>query len=157
MELRHMSHLFILMLVAGTLSPVKASDALSLINQQRVNNGLTALVYNDKLATSAMAKACDMKSQGYWSHKNPQGKQWEFFTEAGYIYRYAGEDLAKECQDDRCVELWMKSPTHKAVILGKQYKDGAVSRCGSYLVFHAGTLQPKKTVFSFLFNLRTSL
>ena len=93
-----------------------------------------------------MAKACDLNTQKYWSHKNPQGKQWEFFREAGYYYRYAGENLAVNITDENVVGRWMASPTHRAIILGKNYIDGAVSRCGEYLVLHAGTPSKKATI-----------
>lgn len=115
------------------------TDPLTRVNQYRIENGLDPVKFNNNLAKSSMNKACDLRDKNYWSHRNPDGKLWEFIIEAGYQYRIAGEDLARDCVDVECVDLWMKSPKHREVILTKNYKDGAVSRCDNYLVLHMGT------------------
>ncbi len=66
-----------------------------------------------------------MINDDYWAHVSPNGtKPWSFFIDAGYNYRYAGENLARDFADPAsAVEAWMASPTHKENILSSKYKD----------------------------------
>ena len=66
-----------------------------------------------------------MLAKDYWAHVAPDGTQpWKFFTDAGYKYRYAGENLARDFSDaSTAVEAWMASPTHRDNVLSSKYKD----------------------------------
>lgn len=123
---------------------------LDMVNQIRVENGLPPVSYNARLGRSAMAKACDMRDRDYITHVSPEGKLWEFFYDAGYVFKSAGENLAKDCIDNDCVTLWMQSPKHKANILDPRFKEGATSRCGDSLVLHLGTRLTLKEKFQIL-------
>ena len=112
---------------------------LKMVNEKRVENAVSPVIYSKKLGQSSTRKACDMKINNYFSHFSPNGLLWEFFTNVDYHYKLAGEDLAKDCIDEDCLALWMLSPKHREIILDPRYKEGAVSRCGEYLVLHFGT------------------
>ncbi len=96
-----------------------------LTNQERQNNGLSTLNYNDALAAAAYLKAQDMLQQNYWAHYSPSGRSpWDFVKAAGYNYQLAGENLAKNflfSQD--VVSAWMASPTHRDNIVRGDFKD----------------------------------
>jgi hypothetical protein len=49
---------------------------------------------------------------------------WHWFSEAGYTFAHAGENLAVHFTDSReVVEAWMKSPTHRANIVNGNYQE----------------------------------
>lgn len=94
-------------------------------NDERKDNGLNALSINTLLINSAQAKADAMLASDCWSHYCPDGKSpWDFFDTAGYIYLYAGENLAEGFVDNVAVmNAWMNSPTHKQNILNAQFSE----------------------------------
>src|SRR5258706_1180735 len=83
--------------ILGAAINISTQDLLNLTNAERAKEGLSALTYNDKLATAARAKATDMFADDYWAHISPKtGKTpWVFIQDAGYTYTYAGENLAR--------------------------------------------------------------
>ena len=95
-------------------------DLATYTNNARAQNGLAGLSMNDQLNNSAQAKANDMIARDYWSHNTPDGTQpWWFFTQAGYNYSNAGENLAYGFADSAStVNGWMNSAPHKANVLG---------------------------------------
>lgn len=99
---------------------VSVGDLASYTNAARAANGLGALSINGVLNSSAQTKADDMINRNYWSHNTPDGTQpWWFFTNAGYQYTNAGENLAYGFADSNTtVNAWMNSPGHRANILG---------------------------------------
>lgn len=113
-----------------------------LTNEKRVEFKLKPLKYNIKLEKSATIKACDILNRNYWSHKDPDGKySWYLFRKVGYKYSKAGENLAKDFKtDEEIIEAFMKSKTHKEVLLNKYYKDIGIGKCGNITVFHFGML-----------------
>lgn len=94
-------------------------------NAERAANGLGALALNSVLNQAAQAKANDMAARDYWSHNTPEGNPpWVFFTNAGYEYETAGENLAYGFDDsDDTVTAWMNSPGHRANILNTTYQE----------------------------------
>jgi hypothetical protein len=71
------------------------SAIISLTNEERVHYGDAVLRVDPILTLAAQAKANDMAARGYFSHVGPSGEQpWKWFTDAGYEYAYAGENLA---------------------------------------------------------------
>lgn len=99
---------------------VSRGELVSYTNNARAQNGLGNLSQNGQLNNSAQAKANDMIARDYWSHNTPDGTQpWWFFSQAGYNYSNAGENLAYGFADSAStVTGWMNSPSHKANILG---------------------------------------
>lgn len=98
---------------------------LSSTNSNRNANGVASLSLNSKLNASAQAKANDMANRDYWSHQTPEGQQpWIFFTNAGYSYLSAGENLAYGFSNSAStVTGWMNSPSHKANMLSATFTE----------------------------------
>lgn len=111
--------------VLGYSTEITATKVLEATNQAREKLNLSKLTLNDKLSTSAKSKAQDMFTKGYWAHNAPDGTTpWSFFQDAGYEYKFAGENLAKDFYNtDSLMTAWMKSPTHKANIVSPNYSE----------------------------------
>ncbi|HVV26161.1 MAG TPA: CAP domain-containing protein [Candidatus Saccharimonadales bacterium] len=111
--------------VLGAQSDFSAAALLTDTNQQRAADHEPNLKLNAQLAAAAQAKANDMAAKNYWSHNSPSGQTpWSFITAAGYHYEAAGENLAYGFNDSAdVVSAWMNSPTHRANVLGSDYKD----------------------------------
>src|SRR4030043_1979758 len=111
--------------ILGYASRISVDEIVRLTNEKRVQAGLSPVEFNATLASAAKAKGDDMLSKDYWAHIAPDGTQpWRFFTDSGYKYRYAGENLARDFSDaNSAVEAWMASPTHRDNLLSAKYKD----------------------------------
>jgi hypothetical protein len=111
--------------ILGVATDITVSKLLQLTNQERTNNGLKPLTYNDQLAKAAQEKAKDMLIKNYWAHYAPEGTTpWDFILSAGYKYEYAGENLAKDFMfSDGVVKAWMDSKTHRENILRANYDE----------------------------------
>jgi uncharacterized protein YkwD len=133
--------ILILLFAVQTKSVDASSDpVVARINEIRIENKLRALIQNGLLNNSATNKACDLRDRNYWSHTTPEGKKfWDFFDEVGYRFVYAGENLAKNCSEMHCIELWFDSIPHRNIMLGRNYRDIGVGRCGTYTVIHLGS------------------
>jgi hypothetical protein len=97
----------------------------NLTNQERANAGLPPLRLDSRLNQSASLKAQNMFAENYWAHVSPSGIQpWHWFTQAGYNYQYAGENLAKDFDTSAGVmDGWMNSAGHRANVLNAHYTD----------------------------------
>ncbi|MDO8463425.1 MAG: CAP domain-containing protein [bacterium] len=107
-------------------SLVALEDALiNHTNAQRVSHGQLALYPDIQLERSAVARAIDLGTSGYFSHVGPNGQEFEdFLQRSGYHYAAAGENLAMGFTDaEAIVEAWMASPSHRANILAADYAD----------------------------------
>src|SRR5260221_6253076 len=111
--------------VLGYAANISPSEVERLTNVQRASNGLSPVIDNPVLDSAAYAKGRDMLAKGYWAHVAPDGTQpWAFFISAGYSYRYAGENLARDFSDaNSAVNAWMASPTHRENMLSPNYKE----------------------------------
>lgn len=111
--------------VLGYAYNIPAEKVVELTNKEREVAGLPALEFNETLSKSAKEKAIDMFEKDYWAHNSPDGTQpWKFFNDAGYQYRYAGENLARDFSNaEDAVKTWMESPTHKENLLSRRYKE----------------------------------
>jgi len=126
-----------------TLKPYE-QQLLKLINHERAKRGLASLRVNARLVDSARAHSADMGERQYFGHNSPSGETWSRrivhhgYTRTGYSTWKAGENIAWGAglysSPVAIVDQWMKSPTHRAVILTKTFRDlgvGAVS-CNGY-------------------------
>ena len=111
--------------ILGYASQISIEQIVALTNEKRAQAGLSPLEFNPTLSSAAKAKGEDMLARDYWAHVAPDGTQpWKFFTDAGYKYRYAGENLARDFGDaNSAVEAWMASPTHRENVMSAKYKD----------------------------------
>jgi uncharacterized protein YkwD len=110
-----------------------AGVVLSLINQQRTQNGCGPVSLNPQLATAATRHARDMMSSGVTGHSGSDGSSPERrISDAGYspigkwgeiVYVGWGSGGTPQA----AVDWWMNSPTHRAVIVDCAFKDIGVS------------------------------
>jgi len=110
----------------GYATDITIEKLLEKTNQERTNQGLPPLHYNDKLAAAACNKGQDMFTYNYWAHYRPGDgtAPWHFIKQSGYQYEYAGENLAQGFLfSDAVVQGWMNSPTHRANIMRPEYDD----------------------------------
>ena len=100
-------------------------EGIALTNTERTKVGDAGVVENASLARAAQNKANDMATKGYFSHVGPDGKEpWVWISEAGYQYRFAGENLAVRFDESSdVVNAWMASPSHRANIVKPVYTE----------------------------------
>lgn len=115
--------------VLGFSSNISPERIIELTNAERAKVGLSPLQENKLLSEAARQKAADMFAFNYWSHISPTGKTpWVFFTDVGYKYQYAGENLARDFRDPESVTTaWMNSPSHKENIVNSKYQEIGVA------------------------------
>ncbi len=111
--------------ILGYASQISPEEIISLTNAQRIAAGLFEVKLDPQLSAAAAQKAADMFARNYWAHVSPVGREpWYFITQAGYGYRYAGENLARDFSDAKSVvEAWVASPTHRDNLLNSHYQD----------------------------------
>lgn len=130
-----------------TITPTPTLNMFELVNKERSNAGLKQLTYSKILEASALAKCNDLLIKDYWAHNAPDGTEpWIFFNNAGYKYRYAGENLAQGfASDQHAMVGLMASILHKENILKTEFKEIGIGRCESprrkIIVQHFGTRQ----------------
>ena len=107
---------------------LSANSIMAATNIERMNNGLSPLVADERLIESSCKKLDDMVAGNYWAHISPTNRTpWQFIKEAGYNYRSAGENLAYGQKTvTSLMNAWLESPTHKENILDKRWKDQGV-------------------------------
>ncbi len=108
--------------MTATVLPAVLVD---LTNDVRISNNEQSLTRNTVLDDAARLKAEDMASLGYFAHNSPTGiTPWNWFNKAGYVFVYAGENLAIDFSESVDVEnAWLNSPTHKANILNNHFTE----------------------------------
>ena len=111
--------------VLGISSNISVQELLTLTNQRRQENGLSALQLNPQLSEAAAQKAQDMFAKNYWAHIAPDGTTpWYFIKNSGYDYLYAGENLARGFSTSpEVVDAWMASPSHRENMLSPNYNE----------------------------------
>lgn len=108
---------------ASTLATPWIREAVALVNEERVSHGLPELSVNETLSAAAALKLADMEKKGYFAHTSPEKRTpWSFFDEAGYSYRYAGENLSIHFKTPEAEhDAWMESETHCQNILDPRF------------------------------------
>lgn len=111
--------------ILGYAANISSTEIVSLTNQKRTEAGVSSLIYNLQLEQAARQKGQDMIENDYWAHVAPDGTEpWVFFVDAGYKYRYAGENLARDFSNPQdAINAWMASPSHKDNLLSDKYKE----------------------------------
>lgn len=119
----------------GFLANIFPSVLTDLANGSRTENGLSGLRINPVLTEAARLKAEDMARIGYFAHTSPEGiTPWFWFQKSGYIFTYAGENLAIDFSDSYDInKAWLASPGHRANILNKNFTEiGIATAKGTY-------------------------
>lgn len=104
---------------------IAASALIDLTNESRIEFNEAPLVKNDKLDKAATLKGNDMATKGYFAHNSPEGvTPWHWFSQVGYDFLYAGENLAINFTDANDVEnAWLNSPGHRANLLNVNFRE----------------------------------
>ena len=102
--------------------PNTTDTILTLINNERKNQGLPELIIDDLLNSTAQNKAIDMVAKSYFSHESPTyGSPFKMMQDAGIIYKTAGENIAGNQSVEKAVTSWLASQTHKQNLLSNAY------------------------------------
>ena len=99
-------------------------EILSLVNQERVRNGLNKLSWGESCAEAAETRAVEIAD--FYSHVRPDGTMWDTAcTEPNDGKRYVeGENLVagnSAVSPETTVAAWMNSESHRANILNPKY------------------------------------
>lgn len=115
--------------VLGYAANIPPERIVELTNEEREKAGVQTLNLDPLLTQAALMKASDMFAKDYWAHVSPDGTEpWAFFIDAGYRYRFAGENLAKDfSRAEDVVAAWIASPSHKENLLSPRYQDIGVA------------------------------
>jgi uncharacterized protein YkwD len=107
------------------VSTVLPAVVIDLTNDERVDNAAPELRRNSVLDTAAAAKAQHMADNEYFAHFAPDGTTpWKFFSDEGYVYAHAGENLAIHFTDSsEVVDAWMLSPAHRKNIVDPKFRE----------------------------------
>jgi uncharacterized YkwD family protein/spore coat assembly protein SafA len=108
-----------------SIDDVKALEqkVATLVNQQRANNGLSALKFNWEVSRVARYKSQDMIDKKYFDHQSPTyGSPFNMMENFGIKFSAAGENIAYGQKTPEAVmNSWMKSPGHRSNILSPTY------------------------------------
>ena len=99
------------------------------VNQERAAAGVSVLSYNTTMEYYARMKSKDMGDNGYFNHKDNQGRLMNAIIQAdGISYRAWGENIAYiqglndySALSNRFMNNWMNSEGHKANILSSNF------------------------------------
>lgn len=121
--------LFVIYPSVAQFSTITSNHILALVNNERQQRGLPALVLNVDLNKAAESKAQDMIVHNYFSHTSPDGvKPWVWFNQASYDYTYAGENLALNfVEAEDAFKAWLESPSHRDNIVNPRYQEMGLS------------------------------
>ena len=113
---------------------ISSSVLVDYTNESRLAYNEPPLVRNEKLDRAAQLKGEDMAKEGYFSHESPEGvTPWHWFKSVGYIFSYAGENLAVDFTESKDVQnAWLESPTHKANLLNVKFKEIGIATVEGY-------------------------
>lgn len=97
-------------------------EVFDLINNQRNQNGLSALKLDTETLRVARIKAQDMVDNNYFSHNSPTyGSPFQMLNSFKISYKTAGENIAGNSSNSSVVTAWMNSSGHKANILNSSF------------------------------------
>ena len=102
-------------------------EVFNLINQQRQQNGLSALSINSEVQNVARIKAKDMVDKNYFSHTSPTyGSPFDMLKSFKISYNTAGENIAGNSSNSGAVTAWMNSSGHRANILNSSFNQAGI-------------------------------
>jgi uncharacterized protein YkwD len=121
---------------AGGASEATLRDAVQcLVNTTRAQHGLPALRASGRLIAAAERHSADMVRRRYFEHVSPDGRTVaDRVQRTGYLSGVGdwalGEDIGWGTGElgspAAIVQAWMNSPPHRAVILGRRFREAGV-------------------------------
>jgi uncharacterized protein YkwD len=130
LAIKALSFFFVVTLPKTSLfADISSQMIVTLTNDARIANGLEPLVGNQTLDRVARQRAEDMLAYHYFSHTSPEGREpWYWFSENGYSFQYAGENLAIDFLDSsEVINAWLSSQTHRKNLLSENYTEIGVA------------------------------
>lgn len=102
---------------------IYSQQVLYLVNIERANYGLSALVLNDDLSYVANFKANEMQTLGYIDHISPvYGEPYQMLKYFGITFSACAENIAVgHTTPAMVVSAWMNSDGHRVNILNSKY------------------------------------
>jgi len=123
---------------AATSLTKAEKQLISLINAERKKRGLRTLKVRTSLCRAADRHCGDMLVNDFFAHRSSNGRSVSSrvlrygYSRRGCSYWSVGELLARGKgiygTPEMTVRLWMKSKTHRAVLLKKKWRDIGVAR-----------------------------
>ena len=102
--------------------PVAERQLFDLVNEERTQRGLAALVWDDRLVPVARAHSQEMFKLKYFSHQSPvAGSPFDRLKAANITYTRAGENLAYAQSVAVAHRALMDSPGHRDNILRPEF------------------------------------
>jgi len=102
--------------------PVAERELFDLVNDERTQRGVAALVWDDRLVPVSRAHSEEMFKLKYFSHDSPvAGSPFDRLKAAGVIYSRAGENLAYAQSVSVAHRALMDSPGHRENILRPEF------------------------------------
>ncbi len=112
---------------AALASDITEDNILKLINKERIYRGIPSLESRDELKEASKSKSNDMLTRNYFDHYAFGLAPWDFITDSGYDYLYAGENLAMDFDtSEGMVRSWMQSATHRNNILNPDFDETGI-------------------------------
>ena len=110
------------------LDMTETGALLGAMNAHRQSRGLRPLHRSTRLEAAAADRIRDMFAQRYFDHVAPDGTQpFVWARHRGYPYAALGENLATgQRRAEAVVEQWMRSPGHRANIMG-DFEDAGIA------------------------------
>lgn len=104
---------------SATLNTDYENQIISLINQERANNGLSKLSFSNAISRAARGHSLDMACHNFASHTGSNGSSvFTRLVQAGFSYSYAAENVAGGYgSPSEVVSGWMNSSGHRTNIL----------------------------------------
>jgi uncharacterized protein YkwD len=104
---------------------------LEVVNQNRSHVHRGMLIQSDSLTEVARIRSQDMAKKGYFSHRTPEGATvFDIMQGMNIIYMKASENLwlgtIEIANAQTIVDSWMRSRSHKKIILKKCYAQAGV-------------------------------
>ena len=102
--------------------PVAERQLFDLVNEERTQRGLDALVWDERLVPVARAHSQEMFTLKYFSHESPtSGSPFDRLKDAQISYSRAGENLAYAQSITVAHRALMDSPGHRENILRPEF------------------------------------
>jgi uncharacterized protein YkwD len=112
--------------IADGFNRSKAEEAFALVNQQRVANGLSELVWDESLYEYACERAKEIVTN--WSHIRPSGVLSSDELLNTLCPNGAGENISRYgSSPSDTVNSWMTSSGHRATILDSRFNYGVMA------------------------------
>jgi uncharacterized protein YkwD len=107
--------------------PTAERQLFDLVNEERVQRGLSALAWDERLVPVARAHSEEMFELKYFSHESPvTGSPFDRLKAAGISYSRAGENLAFAQSVSVAHRALMDSPGHRENILRPEFSRIAI-------------------------------